>query len=146
MALTLFKNFIPVILLVLFSCQPSSPEPTEKSAIESNSSEFDIRNWKNIDHVSGRTATQDDVDAGRASFVIDGGRSTAMEMEIPSVVVRKNEQTEEELIAIVIQAEQIGEHQLIGIRYADGRVGACPLSEITFVEDPQKEFDRFLSK
>jgi hypothetical protein len=80
--------------------------------------------------ISGRTATDDDVRAGNAVFVLGSdGRPVGepMSLTIPQYVTHNGDR--ERWPAILVQAERADDQEIVGIRYFDGRVGVAALSE-----------------
>jgi len=69
-------------------------------------------NWPDladIDHIKGRSATEDDVNAGRAVFMLQAEDGTVngepIDIDIPQYAIHTNEETGEETPGVVIQAE-----------------------------------------
>lgn len=100
---------------------------------------IDIKNWENIPHISGRIATEEDVNEGIAVFYVPDG-SFALDAQLPTCVIQINEETEERTPAIVIQAEQAGENVYLGLLYLDGSYGMCGLEEVEQLDEPNHEF------
>jgi hypothetical protein len=88
-----------------------------------------------IGHVTGRVATQDDVNAGNAAFAIrdiDGHPGAKpIRLTIPQYAMYVDRDTGHEVPVVVIQAEDRAGAKLAGFRLVarDG-VGACLLSEL----------------
>ena len=107
---------------------------------------MDISDWEQIPHVRGKTATQEDVLAGKASFTMDGQRSFAIDIDIPWVVIHQEVESGENKLAVIIQAERIGNLDLAGIRYEDGSFASCIMAELVFLKNPTIELDSLLKK
>ena len=80
--------------------------------------------------ISGRAATEDDVRAGNAVFVLrSDGRLVGdpSPLTIPQYVIHVSE--DERWPAILVQAERAGNQEIVGVRYLDDRLGAAMLHE-----------------
>lgn len=84
--------------------------------------------------VSGRAATNMDVDAGCAAFLINvKGRAagTPIKMDIPQYALHIDEATGKETPVILIQAEQNGEIKAVGYKeLGTEQLGAALLREV----------------
>lgn len=103
------------------------------------SNSIDLTNWENTPHISGRIATEQDVNEGIAVFYIPDG-SFALDAMLPTCVIQIDEDTGERTPAIVIQAEQAGEQVYLGLLYLDGSHGLCGLEEVEQLDEPNHEF------
>ena len=101
---------------------------------------IDLENWTETPHVSGRLATEMDVNSGAATFIIDrqGQEHKPLNIQIPALAFQIDVDTKKKTPVVVIQAEQVGEQQIVGIKYLDGSDGVCTLSELKFVENPSE--------
>ena len=90
---------------------------------------IDINNWESLPHISGRVATEEDVNKGDAVFYIPEG-SFALDAQLPTCVIQIHEESNESTPAIVVQAEQAGEQVYLGLLYLDGSHGLCGLEEV----------------
>ncbi len=101
---------------------------------------FDLENLDNIPHVAGRLATETDVNSGAATFIVDsqGQEHKPLDIQIPALAFKIDINTNKKTPVIVIQGEQVGEQQVVGIKYLDGSDGVCALSELEFVESSEK--------
>lgn len=82
--------------------------------------------------VSGRTAIEEDVNAGRAVFVLrsnDMPIGEPIDIEIPQYAYQLDQESGQRIACILIQAEAAGNQLLAGVRYLDGQIGAAFLSE-----------------
>ena len=80
--------------------------------------------------LSGRTATNADVEAGDAVFSMDGKSLGSLGIEIPQYAIWADENGEERPV-IVLQAERApGGMEIVGLRAADGSNMAATLPEI----------------
>lgn len=136
------KNLIfGIICLSLICCleKKNTSENRKNSDIETLiMKEIDLENWTNILHVSGRLATELDIDSGAATFVIDrqGLEHKPLKIKIPSLAFHVDVDTKEKTPVVVIQGEQVGEQKVVGIKYLDGSDGVCTLGELEFVNNP----------
>ena len=70
-----------------------------------------------VESVSGRAATQADVDAGRAVFLLqskDVSAGTPLDIAIPQYAYHKNADTNEVTAVVIIQAEQLDDTRIAG--------------------------------
>ena len=84
----------------------------------------------NHGYITGRAATQDDVRAENAVFVLGSeGRLVGepLPVKIPQYVTHVSESGR--WPAILVQAERAGDQEIVGVRYLDGRLGAATLRE-----------------
>jgi len=77
-------------------------------------------NWPNlsdVSYVSGRTATEADINAGAAAFIL-GSRGASlgvpMAIEIPQYAFHVDEESQKRTRVIIIQAEEMQGQQIIG--------------------------------
>jgi hypothetical protein len=99
---------------------------------------IDLKNWTDIPHVTGRVATESDVNSGAATFLIDGQgqEHKPLNIQIPALAFQTDMDTKEKTPVVVIQGEQVGEQQVVGIKYLDGSDGVCTIGEMEFVNSP----------
>jgi hypothetical protein len=100
---------------------------------------FTSEDWGNLPCISGRVATEEDVVNGIAVFYIPEG-SIACDALLPTCVIQIDDETQERIPAVAIQAEQAGELVYLGLRYMDGGNGMCELDEVELLEAPNDEF------
>jgi len=70
-----------------------------------------------VDHVSGRLATEADIDAGAAIFMlqVDGKRiGTPMDLDVPQYAIHNDSLSGQKMSVIVVQAEETGDQKVIG--------------------------------
>jgi hypothetical protein len=141
------KNAILVIIcLFLISCGENKRGNESKKSVDIETqimNKIDLENWTDTPHVSGRLATESDVNSGAATFVIDGQgeEHKPLNIQIPALAFQIDLDTKEKTPVILIQGELVGEQQIVGIKYLDGTDGVCTLSELEFVESPD-EFEK----
>ena len=100
---------------------------------------IDIKRWRETPSVSGRTATEADVEAGRAIFAV-GGEPVAL--ELPTCAIVREEGVGEETPVIVIQAERIEDGTVaVGFRLLDGGgSGIAALDDVELLSEPDERF------
>ena len=74
---------------------------------------IDIKKWRATPHVSGRAATDADVNAGRAVFAVGG---EPVELDLPACAIVTEEDIGEPTPVIVIQAERL-EDNTVAVGY-----------------------------
>ncbi|WP_186826825.1 hypothetical protein, partial [Seonamhaeicola algicola] len=137
------KIFYGLIFIIFIGCVEvkKEREPEQSTTNELNKIKpIDLKKWSEIPHVSGRLATEEDIKNGSATFRIDnkGQEHKPLNIKIPSLAYHIDQETNEKIPVIVIQAEQVGDKKVIGIRYLDGTDGVCLLFELEFVNDFDK--------
>lgn len=100
---------------------------------------FEVKDWAQLPCISGRVATEKDIESGIAVFAIPEG-SFACEAILPTCVIQVDEETNERIPAVAIQAEQVGELVYLGLRYLGGGNGVCELDEVELLDEPNDEF------
>jgi hypothetical protein len=112
---------------------PEQNQVTELNKIKP----VDLKNWKDIPHVSGRLATDEDVKNGSATFRIENieQEHKVLDIKIPALAYHINQETNEKSPVVVIQGEQVGDQNIVGIKYLDGTGGVCLLFELEFVDN-----------
>lgn len=93
--------------------------------------------WRTISFIKNQIATEEDVKLGKAVFYIDDQELEhfPIDIEIPKLAYQINQETGEKILSVVIQAEKIGEEEIVGLRYFDGGNGVCALFELEFVNE-----------
>ena len=86
--------------------------------------------WHGVPFVSGRRATEADVQQGKAVFYVDGP-SEPHDMNLPSMGLQRMEDGRE-VTVVIIQAELGPSGPILGVRYLEGGNGVCNLSEVRF--------------
>ena len=99
--------------------------------------EIKLINWESTPHMNDKVAEELDVQTGKAVFFIDTASQDhyCLDLKIPNIVYQIDKDTGQRQIVIVIQAEQVNEKQLIGVRYLKGGNGMCQLSDIELIND-----------
>lgn len=94
--------------------------------------------WRDVPHVTGRLATEDDVREGRAVFYLDGAEGAQPgQVPIPSLALLRDEDGNGTTTVVVIQAEIFRDECTVGYRPLEGGNGICLLEEITLLpRDP----------
>ena len=99
--------------------------------------------WREVPHLQGRLARQEDVAAGRAVFYLDADprRCAPAGLSLPACAIQTLEDGSARPV-IVIQAEVLGGETLVGVRYLDGGRGVCFASEVELLPGPDERFTR----
>ena len=99
---------------------------------------IDVKRWRDTPSVSGRPATDDDVNAGHAVFAVGG---EPVELDIPSPAIVREDGIGEATPVIVIQAERIEDGTVaVGYRLLDGGAGIAPLDDVELLSEPDERF------
>ena len=99
---------------------------------------IDMKNWRQTPSVSGRTATDADVNAGRAVFAVGG---EPVELDLPSCAIVTEEEVGEPTPVIVIQAERLEDGTVaLGYRFLDGGTGIASLDDVELLSEPDERF------
>jgi len=105
---------------------------------------IDLKNWHQTPAVSGRLATERDVEEGRAVFASHDSGAHPFPVELPAPAVVSEEGIGVPTPVIVIQAEELDdEHIAIGFRYLDGGTGICMAAETEFLAEPDERFRQY---
>ena len=100
---------------------------------------IDVKRWRATPHVSGRAATEADVNAGRAVFAVSGEPLEHFDLPAPAIVCEDG--IGEATPVIVIQAERLEDGTVaIGYRMIDGGAGISPLDDVEFLSEPDERF------
>ena len=102
-----------------------------------------MQDWQNTPCIFGRIAVEEDVKAGRAVFYLQEPKEIGakpLELELPSCAILFDEESNEELPVIVIQAEEAGDTTYIGHRFLNGGNGICTLAEVELLSEPDERF------
>jgi hypothetical protein len=95
----------------------------------------DINKWNETPYLGHRTATEDDVMKGTATFYLSGTVDhKTIDIDLPSLALLTDNETGDKIEVVVIQAEQADGRRLIGYRPLDGGNGVCELDELTFIK------------
>jgi hypothetical protein len=99
---------------------------------------IDMERWSATPAVEGRSATEFDVNAGRAVFAVEG---EPIELELPACAIVREEGIGEPTPVIVIQAERIEDGSVaVGYRLLDGGCGIATLDDVEFLSEPDERF------
>ena len=90
--------------------------------------------WSKVPFVQGRVATEADVQSERAVFYVDGEGHSAINMDLPRLAIQTNFETCEKIQCVIIQAENVDNQKLVGVRYFAGGNGICSIEEVEFVD------------
>ena len=99
---------------------------------------IDVKQWQKTPAVSGRSATEDDVNAGRAIFAVGG---EPLDLDLPACAIVREEQIGEPTPVIVIQAERLDDGTIaVGYRLLDGGNGIAPFEDVELLSEPDERF------
>jgi hypothetical protein len=99
---------------------------------------IDMKKWRETPSVYGRTATDADVNAGRAVFAVGG---EPVELDIPACAIVSEEGVGEPTPVIVVQAERLDDGTVaVGYRFLDGGTGIATLAELELLSEPDERF------
>ena len=99
---------------------------------------IDMKKWRETPHVSGRAATDADVNEGRAVFAIGG---EPVELDLPACAIVSEEEVGEPTPVILIQAERLEDKTVaVGYRFLDGGTGIASLDDIELLSEPDERF------
>lgn len=103
---------------------------------------IDMRKWRETPCVSGRLATEKDVKEGRATFYVSGDPSDSRPLKIPlpACAVHHDTESGKATPVILIQAEETPKIKAVGYRFLRGGNGACTISELEILEEPDNRF------
>lgn len=101
--------------------------------------EIDSKNWKEVPSISGRSATQKDVEEGRAVFHIPTG-SEPYDTELPLFAIQIDSENNSRVPCIAIQIENYSEGTAVGVRYFNGGNGVGMANEFEFYSEITEEF------
>ena len=99
---------------------------------------IDLKRWRETPSVRGRTATDLDVNAGRAVFAVGG---EPVDLELPACAIVTEEEVGEATPVIAIQAERLEDGTVaVGYRLLDGGTGIAALEDVEFLSEPDERF------
>jgi len=81
----------------------------------------------------GRSATEEDVKAGRAVFFVDGG-SEPVEMPLPCAAIQHLEDGTKQRV-VVIQAERLDSGVILGVLPLAGGNGTCSMQDVDILKE-----------
>jgi len=94
---------------------------------------IDPTRWRDTPATIGRCATEEDVQAGRAVFFVDGG-SEPVEIALPSAAIQCLEDGTEQRV-VIIQAERLDSGVVLGVRPLAGGNGVCTEQEVDMLRE-----------
>lgn len=99
--------------------------------------QIDLANWLVTPFISNRIALEQDVIDGLAVFFIQEpiNKHYPINIPLPSLAYQIDPDTQEKELVIVIQAENVDEEEIVGVRYLEGGNGICALVELEFVQN-----------
>jgi hypothetical protein len=89
--------------------------------------------------ISGRVATEADVNTGDAVFFIKGEGVTPAAITIPQFAIWREDQDAEGKLRVVVQAEMTIDGVLVGLRDADGSNAIATLPELELLGEEIKK-------
>ncbi len=89
--------------------------------------------WKKVPYLSGRPATEADVEEGRAVFYVEGD-TTPADLPLPCCAFQLLEDGSEEAV-VIIQAEETAHGVTLGVRPLSGGNAVCMLEEVRLLVD-----------
>ncbi|HEX6098376.1 MAG TPA: hypothetical protein VF432_18800 [Thermoanaerobaculia bacterium] len=99
---------------------------------------IDLEKWRETPHVSGRAATDADVNAGRAVFAVGG---EPVELDLPACAIVTEEEIGEPTPVIIIQAERLEDDTVaVGFLFLDGGTGIASLDDVELLSEPDERF------
>ena len=99
---------------------------------------IDIKKWRQTPCVSDRTATDEDVNAGRAIFAVGG---EPVDLDLPTCAIVREDGVGEPTPVIIIQAERLDDGTIaVGYRLIDGGNGIAPLDDVELLSEPDERF------
>jgi len=99
---------------------------------------IDMKRWRATPAVQGRTATDADVNEGRAVFAVGG---EPVEIDLPACAIVREEEVGEPTPVIVIQVERLEDGTIaVGYRAVDGGTGIATFDDVEFLSEPDERF------
>jgi len=99
---------------------------------------IDLKRWRHTPSVSGRAASDFDVNAGHAVFAVGG---EPVDLDLPACAIVREEGLGEPTPVIVIQAERLEDGTVaVGYRLLDGGCGIANLDDFDFLSEPDERF------
>lgn len=100
---------------------------------------IDMKKWRSTPAMEGRTATDRDVNEGRAVFAVGGQPVT--EIDLPACAIVSEDEIGEPTPVIVIQVERLEDGTVaVGYRFLDGGTGIASLDDVEFLSEPDGRF------
>ncbi len=100
---------------------------------------IELDNWREIPCITGKVATEEDINNGIAVFSIPSG-SKPYDVKLPLCAIQTDSETNKRVPCIAIQIEEADNGVFIGIRYLDGGNGVGTPEDIELYEEPNEEF------
>lgn len=94
---------------------------------------IELDDWKNVQCISGRVATEQDVKDGRAVFYTNV--SEPYEIELPLFALQIEEGSDKKKPCVVIQIEKTPKGTAVGVRYIQGGNGVGMSHEFEFYSE-----------
>ena len=99
---------------------------------------IDMKKWRETPSVSGRAATDADVNAGHAVFAVNG---EPVDFDLPACAIVSEEEVGEPTPVILIQAERLEDGTVaVGYRFLDGGTGIASLDDVELLTEPDERF------
>lgn len=99
---------------------------------------IDLKRWRKTPAMECRTATDADVDAGRAVFAVGG---EPVQLDLPSCAIVTEEDVGEPTAVIVVQAERLADGTIaVGYRFLEGGTGIATLADLELLSEPDERF------
>ncbi|HET7433693.1 MAG TPA: hypothetical protein VFN10_03160 [Thermoanaerobaculia bacterium] len=99
---------------------------------------IDMKKWRATPAIEGRTATDDDVAAGRAVFAV-GGEPVAI--DLPACAIISEEGVGEPTPVIAIQVERLEDGSIaVGYRFLEGGSEIADFNDVEFLDEPDERF------
>ncbi len=122
------RSIVLIVALFVSACGPMSAEESKDLW-----GPIGLENWRTTSVTKGRVANEDDVNAGRAVFYVNGA-SEAHIMPLPSLARRTGSGSPEELV-VIIQAEVVDQGVILGVRPLSGGNAVVTLEEVEVLSE-----------
>lgn len=98
----------------------------------------DLKKWRAIPAITGRAATDADVNFGRAVFAVGG---EPVDLDLPACAIIREDGVGEATPVFLIQAERLEDGMVaVGYRMLDGGTGIAPLDDVELLSEPDERF------
>jgi hypothetical protein len=98
-----------------------------------------FEDWRSTPHIKNRFATKEDIDLGKAIFVIDPktkqNNHNLVDIEIPFLAYLIENDVKKVIIGI--QTEESNGQKIVGYRTFDDEIGACTFDEIKIIDEDE---------
>jgi hypothetical protein len=99
---------------------------------------IDMKRWRKTPAMELRTATDADVEAGRAVFAVGG---EPVQLDLPSCAIVTEEEVGEPTPVIIVQAERLQDGTIaVGFRFLEGGTGIATLADLELLSEPDERF------